>query len=240
MVDHDDAGNAGNPLQCIPIFTALLNTVPSLAILAPAPRSYWTSSTTPPTQVGLTADYTAALAFAAERFPTSHLTIYGHSLGASIALCILSSLKVGPISSIAVHGLVLENAFTSVPDMLRVVFPQRWLPFRYLGRFVRDRWDARAAAAAHIFPRDLARRTMVIVSGQDEVVPPAMGREIFEVLQASGDTEEGVDCWATERRFVMIEGARHGNVYGYLDWVKAMKQYFETLEKPPRLEEKFG
>ena len=37
-------GNAGNPLHRIPVFTALLNAIPSLAIFAPAPRSYWTSS----------------------------------------------------------------------------------------------------------------------------------------------------------------------------------------------------
>jgi hypothetical protein len=81
---------------------------------------------------------------------------------------------------------------------------------------------------------------MVIVSGQDEVVPPAMGREIFQVLQASGDAEEGVDCWETGRQLVVIEGARHGDVYRYPDWAKAMKQYFETPERPPGLDEKFG
>jgi hypothetical protein len=32
--------------------------------------------------------------------------------------------------------------------------PQRWLPYRYLGPFVRDRWDVCAAVAiSHLFPR---------------------------------------------------------------------------------------
>ncbi|KAH9979847.1 Alpha/Beta hydrolase protein [Lactifluus volemus] len=233
-------GNAGNPLHRIHVFTTLLNAVPSLAIVAPAPRSYWTSSAARPTQSGLIADYTAALAFTAKRFPASHLIIYGHSLGASIALCLLApSLKGEPTSSVAVHGLVLENAFTSVPDMLRALYPQRWLPYRYLGPFVRDRWDARAATAAHTFPRGLARRAMVLVSERDEVVPPAMGREIFEVLQASGDAQEG---WAREvamRRLVMIEGALHEDAWRYRDWAQVMKQYFETLDKLD-LDAKFG
>jgi uncharacterized protein len=72
---------------------------------------------------------------------------------------------------------------------------------------------------------------MVLVSERDEVVPPAMGREIFEVLQASGDAQEG---WAREvamRRLVMIEGALHEDAWRYRDWAQVMKQYFETLDK---------
>src|SRR6267154_3041572 len=185
-------GNAGNPLHRIPVFTTLLNAIPSLAIFAPAPRSYWTSSgAARPTQAGLTADYTAALAFAASRFPTSRLTIYGHSLGASIALCLLAPQTDVSKTAAVVHGLVLENAFTSVPDMLRVLYPQRLLPYHYLGPFVCDRWDTRTAVASHTFPRDLARRAMVLVSERDEVVPPAMGKEIFGALRESGGNQEG-------------------------------------------------
>jgi uncharacterized protein len=230
-------GNAGNPLDRIPVFTALLNAIPSLAIFAPAPRSYWTSSgAARPTQAGLTADYTAALAFAASRFPTSRLTIYGHSLGASIALCLLAPHTDVSKAAAVVHGLVLENAFTSVPDMLRVLYPQRLLPYRYLGPFVCDRWDARAAVASHTFPRDLARRAMVLVSERDEVVPPAMGREIFGALRASGGDQEGWEgvggsmrMQEPPRRFVVVEGALHEDAWRYREWTRAMKKYFEDI-----------
>ena len=225
-------GNAGNPLHRIPVFAALLNAVPSLAILAPAPRSYWTSSAGRPTQAGLTADYDAALAFAASRFPTSRLTIYGHSLGASIALCLLASRKdvSNAAPAAAVHGLVLENAFTSVPDMVRALYPQRWLPYRYLGPFVRDKWDARAAAAAiaHKFPQGLARRTMVLVSERDEVVPPTMGREISDLLRGSRDMNGRRESLG---RLVVLEGALHEDAWRYQDWSRAMKQYLEDLER---------
>ena len=211
-----------------------------MAILAPAPRSYWTSSTARPTQAGLIADYSAALAFAAHRFPKSRLTIYGHSLGASIALCLLGSRQDAQ-NTAAVRGLVLENAFTSVPDMLRALYPQRWLPYRYLGPFVRDRWDARAAAAAaapHNFPRGLARRTMVLVSERDEVVPPAMGREIFDALQASEGAEEGgegADAGRKQERLgrcVVLDGALHEDAWRYRDWSRAMVKYLEDLQRP--------
>jgi pimeloyl-ACP methyl ester carboxylesterase len=231
-------GNAGNPLHRIPVFTTLLNAIPSLAIFAPAPRSYWTSSgAARPTQAGLITDYTAALAFAASRFPTSRLTIYGHSLGASIALCLLVPQTDVAKAAAVVHGLVLENAFTSVPDMLRVLYPQRLLPYRYLGPFVCDRWDARAAAASHTFPCDLAQRAMVLVSERDEVVPPAMGKEIFGALQASGGNQEGwegvgggsVRMQEPLGRLVVVEGALHEDAWRYREWTWAMKRYLEDI-----------
>jgi uncharacterized protein len=233
-------GNAGNPLHRIPVFTTLLNAIPSLAIFAPAPRSYWTSSgAARPTQAGLTADYNAALAFAASRFPTSRLTIYGHSLGASIALCLLAPhTDVSKVAAV-VHGLVLENAFTSVPDMLRVLYPQRLLPYRYLGPFVCDRWDARAAAASDTFPRELARRAMVLVSERDEVVPPAMGKEIFGALRASVGNQEGwwegvgggMRMQEPLGRFVVVEGALHEDAWRYREWTRALKKYLEDIYK---------
>lgn len=42
-------------------------------------------------------------------------------------------------------GLILETPFTSIKDMLAAMYPQRWLPYRYLWPFLRSPWDNRAA-----------------------------------------------------------------------------------------------
>jgi hypothetical protein len=164
------------------------------------------------------------------------LTIYGHSLGASIALCLLAPHTDVSKAAAVVHGLVLENAFTSVPDMLRVLYPQRLLPYRYLGPFVCDRWDARAAAASDTFPRELARRAMVLVSEGDEVVPPAMGKEIFGALRATAGNQEGWEAVGGSMRmqeplgrFVVVEGALHEDAWRYREWTRAMKKYMEDI-----------
>ncbi|KAI0260640.1 Alpha/Beta hydrolase protein [Gloeopeniophorella convolvens] len=217
-------GNAGNPLHRIPVFATLLRFIPSLAIIAPAPRSYWTSTAARPTQAGITADYTAALAFAVSRFPSAHLTVYGHSLGASIALCLTAAGAAH-----APRGLILENPFTSVPDMVRALYPQRWLPYRHLGPLVWDRWDARAAA--HAVPRALASRAMVLVNARDEVVPPVMGRETFAALQAGGH-DAGAPKGSTGR-LVVLERALHEDAWKHREWVRAMKAYLEDLEHDP-------
>ncbi|KAH9978356.1 hypothetical protein BJV74DRAFT_780759 [Russula compacta] len=194
-------GNAGNPLHRLPVFATLLNAVPSLTILAPAPRSYWTSSAARPTQAGLTADYAAD-----------------------------NGVPNSPAP--AIHGLVLENAFTSVPDMLRALYPQRWLPYRYLGPFVRDRWDARAAAAttAHTFLRGLACHAMVLVSERDEVVPHRWGGKYSDgagavVRPGAGRTREPLG------RLVVLEGALHEDAWRHRDWSRVMKQYLEDLRR---------
>ena len=198
-------GNAGNPLHRIPMFSVLLNAIPSLAILAPAPRSYWTSTAARPTQAGLIADHAASLAFSASRFPTSFLTLYGHSLGASAALCLLAAHEHEHAVSCDVHSLVLENAFTSVPDMLRALYPQRWLPYHYLGPFVRDRWDAREAAHG-MRHCALAQRAMVLVSARDEVVPPAMGQHIFDALIFDAMKPPDRNLWYWIGRYMRMLG----------------------------------
>ena len=132
---------------------------------------------------------------------------------------------------------MLENGFTNIRDMIRVLYPQRWLPYRYLGPFVFDQWDARAAAASDSFPRDLARRAMVVVSDRDEIVPPAMGKEIFGALRASGETHESGERGGgggirlrPVGRLVVLEGALHEDAWRYREWTRAVKQYLEDLE----------
>jgi hypothetical protein len=90
-----------------------------------------------PSQTGLIADHIATLDFAAPRFTMSRLTMYGHPLGTCIALCLLAPRKGVLYTAIAVHGLVLESAFTSVPDIAPRAHAERWLSYRYLGLFVR-------------------------------------------------------------------------------------------------------
>lgn len=41
-----------------------------------------------------------------------------------------------------VDGVLLETPFTSVRDMLKEVYPQKWLPYRYLGFFLWNHWDS--------------------------------------------------------------------------------------------------
>ncbi|GAA5860229.1 hypothetical protein JCM3774_000350 [Rhodotorula dairenensis] len=183
-------GNAGTPLLRLPVFRTLLRpdrTAPSqprVTLLAVAPRSYWLSDRTTPTQRGILADYRAALRSARDRHGSDATYIlYGHSLGgaAAILLQLESQHQQLPEKPPAgsrtppVAGLILENPLPSIPYMVRALYPQRWLPYHYLGPFAFDRWDAMSAIEQDARRRALTGRplppTLWLRSGRDEIIP---------------------------------------------------------------------
>lgn len=52
------------------------------------------------------------------------------------------ALKQQGTGSGQVDGVLLETPFTSVRDMLRELYPQKWLPYRYLGGFLWNHWNS--------------------------------------------------------------------------------------------------
>lgn len=215
------AGNAGNPLQRIPLFKSLLAACPDLdlRIVAVAPRSFWKSLPRRPNERGLLDDYAQVVQFVSTRWPHEPIFLLGHSLGASISVCLTSKMEDHP----NICGLVLENAFSSIPDMVRALYPSRWLPYHYLAPFAWDKWDAvtaaRDAREGSTFRR-LARsgRLLVLQSELDEVVPSYMGDWLCRGAGVDGPT--------------VIRDALHENAWiASSDWGKAI-YFFLTRNMP--------
>ena len=235
------AGNAGNPLARLPVFDTLLKGIrqppPSqrtthppphldVSILAVAPRSYWKSSHRMPTQRGLLADYTSALAYATHHYPDAIIVLYGHSLGGAVAVCLAASLDAAAYPS--VKGLILENPFASIGGMVQALYPQRWLPYRYLAPLAFDRWDALAAVRGMrrgSLLASLAGDTLVLLSEKDEVVPTSMGMQLHAALL------EKVGPEATENscRLVVIRGALHEHAWKQRQWAREMDGYLHHV-----------
>lgn len=207
-------GNAGNPLHRLPVFKTLLehhSLKARAGIVAVAPRSYWKSTPVRPSERGILDDYTRALNYTIKRWPKSRIIIYGHSLGGSAAVCLTSALSSEEYPT--VQGLILENPFASIPEMVKALYPQRWLPYHYLAPFVRDRWDA-VYAASHMSQSSLLRRLskqmLVLLSEKDELVPNSMGMDIVN---------------ATKSNSTVIRNALHENAWEQRQWVGAISQY---------------
>lgn len=129
---------------------------PRLTLLAPAPRSYWLTTRTTPTERGILADYCASLAYLHAIYgPDARFVLYGHSLGGAAAVGLLKQLEQGPFTprisqhspkvpfgSPRISGLILENPLPSIPFMIRALYPQKWLPYHWLGPLAFDRWNA--------------------------------------------------------------------------------------------------
>jgi len=236
-------GNGGNPLARLPVFEKLLHGVRQpdrstiqvpldISIVAVAPRSYWKSSTRTPTQRGLLADYTAALSYATRRHPCSTIVLYGHSLGGAIAVCLAASLDADDYP--AVHGFVLENPFSSIGGMVQALYPQRWLPYRYLAPLAFDKWDA-VATIREMRPRSLlarvSRDALVLLSEKDEVVPTSMGMEVCEAMQEKQVAEKNASTARGSCRQVVIRNALHERAWVERQWVSEMGVYLNRISQ---------
>jgi uncharacterized protein len=213
-------GNAGNPLHRLPVFETLLLSSHSMQIISVAPRSFWKSSPRTPSENGILSDYQRALQYTISRWPTSHIILYGHSLGGTVAVRLASTLNSDNYSN--VKGLVLENPFASIPQMVKTLYPQRWLPYHYLTPFIRDKWDAvqsmRAMTPDSLLYR-LSRDMLLILSEKDELVPKSMGSALFDMAEGDGI-----------RRKLEIRDALHENAWQRKQWLTEMKKYFANLD----------
>lgn len=130
-------------------------------------RGYWKSSGRA-TQRGIEADAAAFLNWAYDAYRDEHdylrVVLWGHSLGAAVASSALArrlastsppgspsandtniEIKSGtPLTGAKeekIAGLILEAPISSIKDMLVALYPQKWLPYRYLHPFSWNHWD---------------------------------------------------------------------------------------------------
>ena len=108
------------------------------------------------------------------------LVIFGESLGSAVALELALERPAA--------ALVLEAPFTSVPDVARRTI------FAPLAPFVRTRYESLAR-----IPR-LRMPLLVMQGDNDEVIPPALGRKLF-------------DAAPEPKRYYAIPGAGHNDTY---------------------------
>ncbi|KAH9463811.1 hypothetical protein Pst134EA_015892 [Puccinia striiformis f. sp. tritici] len=194
-------GNAGNTLARLPKFRELLfpaaaTDPPTLGLFALSPRGYWSSggplpfpltALTPPghrlSQRGLLRDYGRVLAELGQRSELKNVPVWlhGHSLGGAVAAQLLAEMCKAEGGTDHIAGLILENPLPSVPHMVKVLYPSKWLPYHYLGGFARDRWDSSQALHSihHRIP------LLVIQSEHDELVPPLLTRDLYDDACAS-------------------------------------------------------
>ncbi|KNZ80838.1 Protein bem46, partial [Termitomyces sp. J132] len=196
-------------------------------------RSYC-SSPGRPTQPGILADYTAALTHTLHRFPNARVVLYGHSLGGAVALCLLAQPNLSSLlgkDADRLSGVILENPFTSVPAMIKALYPQKWLPYRYFTPFVWDRWDALGAVekvdGETSLLRRLCGRMLVLTSERDEVVPKEMGPAIVRVVSdnscGNGEGE------SLRTRLVVIRGALHEDGWTRKGWEDVVGVYLRGI-----------
>lgn len=153
---HGNAGNISHRLDSLRLFHEL-----GLAILIPDYRGYGRSEGRP-SEHGTHLDARAAWRHLREEMgtPASRIVLFGRSLGAAVAARLATEQHPGAV--------ILESAFTSVPDLGADLYP--WLPVRRLARFRYDTLGLMGTIAAPV---------LILHSQDDEIVPYSHGQRLF-------------------------------------------------------------
>lgn len=189
---HGNAGSIAHRLDWLPMFQRL-----RLSALLVDYRGYG-ASTGRPSETGTYADAEAAWRYLTEerRLPPARIVVLGESLGGAVAAHLAG--RVGPAA------LVLHSAFTSAPDLAADLYP--YLPARWLTRFS---YDTLAAVEATRCP------LLVAHSPQDEIVPIAHGRRLYEAA-------------AAPKQWLHLAGSHNdGFIYMRTEWVHQFDEFLQ-------------
>lgn len=203
-------GNGGSTPLRLPLLSQVLRTIstmskatttssthqPRYTIVALSYRGYWTSSGRA-TQSGIKLDAQAFLNWVSEIYSSPEtdlqVVLWGHSLGSSVACSALPTYltqreaqqsthdaKLAPIS-----GVIMEAPTSSIKDMLISLYPQRWLPYRYLWPFSWNTWCNVANLERLAEWRDENAHTtqsvppiFILSAEKDEVIPPYVAGQL--------------------------------------------------------------
>jgi len=144
-------------------------------------RGFGKSSDELPSERMAYEDARAAWRWLAEQHPDAPRYIFGHSLGAAVAVDLASETNDAA-------GLIIEGGFTSIPAVYSSL-RWGWLPLQWL---ITQRFDA----AQKI---ERIRMPLLVVHGsEDRLIAPALGRALYERAPSP-------------KRFVLVDGGSHHN-----------------------------
>jgi uncharacterized protein len=189
---HGNAGNVTHRADTL----RLLHDACGASVLCFDYRGYGRSQGKPSEQ-GVLADARAARAWLArrEKIPERQIVLMGESIGCGVAV---------DLAADGARGLVLENGFTSLPDV--AAYHYRWLPVRWL---MRTRFDSAAKIGNYHGP------LLQSHSEHDTIIPLEIGKRLF---QAANEPKQ----------FMLIAGCDHNDPRGP-DYYRALSAFLASL-----------
>ncbi|KAJ9611754.1 hypothetical protein H2200_004938 [Cladophialophora chaetospira] len=217
-------GNASSLPPRLPYLSNILKGLASDAadsrkytIVALSYRGYWKSRGSA-SQPGIELDAEATLKWVQDRYDSTQtkISVWGQSIGAGVASVSLANLlrhSQGNLQRFS--GLILETPFVDMKTMLVALYPQRFLPYRYLTPFLRSSWDSRMALQ-QIGQSKPKLKVLILEAGDDEIVPTGQAGTLEEVCaeaQLSVDRKTVPGALHTE---VMVKGQGRRHIVRFL------------------------
>jgi len=208
-------GNAGNIGDRLPFLKELNNVVGANTLIV-GYRGYSYSEGTP-SEKGLQTDSLAIMehVFTRTDIDTKRIYVLGTSIGGAVGIYALTRGK-----GYNVAGLILENTFTSMADMVDQVMP-RLAPFK--GLILANHWKSLDLIGKVKVP-------ILFISGTaDELVPPEQMEKLFDSAKESPLKE-----------LVEIDGGTHNDTWyvGRNEYFKGIIDFIakcDILKKTPKL-----
>ena len=151
------------------------------AVLGIDYRGFGQSTPALPSEASANEDALAAWHWLAVQHPQAKRYLFGHSLGAAIAVHV-----AGAVDDAA--GVIVEGSFTSMADVVQTT-KWGWLPVAPL---ITQRFDAGSQV-------ERVRAPLLVVHGsEDRLIQPTLGRALYERA-------------LVPKRFVLVEGGTHHN-----------------------------
>ncbi|KAL3479071.1 Alpha/Beta hydrolase protein [Aspergillus californicus] len=202
-------GNGGSTPLRLPLLSQVMSSIRETGlagegddteyiVAALSYRGYWKSAGRA-TQRGIELDARTFVDWVTENYtaPDTDLSIilWGHSLGAAVASATavkyLSPAGCGPSgdgpagsAKAPIKGLILEAPISSIKDMLISLYPQKWLPYRYLWPFSWNNWDVAASLEKMASLR--SPPILLMSAGSDEVIPLWVADQLEEKAKRLG------------------------------------------------------
>jgi alpha-beta hydrolase superfamily lysophospholipase len=215
-------GNGGSTPMRLPLLSQFLRAIHSpsgdvdYVVVAVSYRGYWTSSGRA-SQIGIELDAVAFLQWVAETYGAPdrdvRMVLWGHSLGTAIASSAAATyLARHSNQAVPITGMILEAPMSSTKDMLISLYPQKWLPYRYLWPFLWNNWSSAVALERMARWRDQDRDLrehehaippiLLLSAEKDEVIPAYAAAELEQEAKRLGLRVDRLD----------ISGAMHTEI----------------------------
>ncbi|KAF7301188.1 Protein bem46 [Mycena indigotica] len=224
MMFHGNGGNHGHRIPLAKVFYLKMR----CNVLMVSYRGYGLSEGSP-SEKGIVIDAQTCLDYVLSDpcLSQTPIILYGQSIGGAVSIDLASRNP----SKIA--ALVLENTFTSLPNLVPQVLPLLG-PFSFL---CHQKWDS-----ASKVPRIPASTPILMMSGLlDEVVPKEHMRALFEIVARRGEikTPGGVEFkHGLERaKFMEFEHGSHNDTCVQPGYWTAVAEFIADLSDKPVVEE---
>ena len=161
-------------------------------------------STGAPSEAGLQIDAQTALEYLHNRSDIDHrkIFVFGRSLGGAVAVDLAAR------NPDRLAALVVENSFTSVPDMVDIVLPA----LRYFKFLSRNQWSSEEKISAIQMP------TLFLSGLMDELIPPSM---MDRLHQASG---------ASQKEFITFSEGHHMDTWDQAGYYAALQRWLQIAK----------